>query len=184
MPPMSFFHFFLTGCVGWNIVLIISSEKSGTFSFFFFIFFSSFWPIFRKTTFQPIYPHLMPPHGPRHISCGLVLCPHIPWAQPTYRWLCGSKKFGFLKFFEKLSFWPFLAILPSEDPPSKCPTKEMRALGSPLRVPSPSPDLTLSPKSRQHIIFSLGGHLVHPKCKTLEKSLEKQTMAHLNNFSF
>ena len=66
-PPMSFFHFFLTGCVGWNIVLLISSEKLGTFSFF-FIFFSSFLLIFRNTTFWPIYPHLTPPHGPPHGS--------------------------------------------------------------------------------------------------------------------
>ena len=58
---MSFFHFFLTGCVGWNIVLLISSEKSGTFSFF-FIFFSLFLTIFRKTTFWPTYPHLTSPH--------------------------------------------------------------------------------------------------------------------------
>ena len=58
--PMSFFHFFLIGCVGWNVVLLISSKKLGTFSFInhFFHYFCLF---FRKNTLWPIYPHLMPP---------------------------------------------------------------------------------------------------------------------------
>ena len=124
---------------------------------FLIIFFHYFCPFFRKNTLWPIYPHLMPPHGPPHISCGLILYPHIPWAQPTYQWHCNQKNFRFLKFFEKLSFWPSLAILPSGNPLSKCLTKKIGALGSLLRVPSPSPDLTPSPKSRQHELFSPGG---------------------------
>ena len=67
-------------------------------------------------------------------------------------------------FSKKLTFWPFLASLPPGDPPSKWLTKEMGALGSLLRVPSPSPDLTPSPKSRQHILFSQGGSSGTPQC--------------------
>ena len=36
--PMSFFHFFLTRCVGWNKVLLISSKKFRFFSFFLIFF--------------------------------------------------------------------------------------------------------------------------------------------------
>ena len=119
----------------------------------FFIFYSIFFHYlcpFQKKYFLAHLPpfNAPPPHGPPPTSCGLVLYPHIPWAQPTYQWHCGSKKFGFLKFLENMSFWPFLAILPPEDPPSKCLTEKMRALGNLLRVPSPAPDLTPSPKSR------------------------------------
>ena len=88
--PMAFFHFFLIGCCEWSIVLLISSKKSGTFSFFFIIF-SSFSPIFQKNDFLAHLAHFTPPHGPPHIPCGLNLYPHIPWAQPTYRWHCVSK---------------------------------------------------------------------------------------------
>ena len=58
--PMSFFHCFLIGCVGWNVVLLILSEKLGNF-YFSFIFFHYFSPFFRKNIFWPINPHLMPP---------------------------------------------------------------------------------------------------------------------------
>ena len=88
--PWHFFHFFLIGCCEWSIVLLISSKKSGTFSFFFIIF-SSFSPIFQKNDFLAHLAHFTPPHGPPHIPCGLNLYPHIPWAQPTYRWHCVSK---------------------------------------------------------------------------------------------
>ena len=36
-------------------------------------------------------------------------------------------------------------------------TKEMGGLENILRIPSPSPDLTPPPKSRQHVLFSPGG---------------------------
>ena len=59
--PLSIFHFFLTGCVGWNIVLLISSEKFGTFSFF-EIFFHYFCPFFRKNYFLAYLPPFNAPH--------------------------------------------------------------------------------------------------------------------------
>ena len=58
--PCHFFIFFMMGCVGWHIFLLISSEKLEIFSFL-FIFFHYFCPFFRKNFFRPIYPHLTPP---------------------------------------------------------------------------------------------------------------------------
>ena len=74
--PMAFFHFFLIGCCEWSIVLLISSKKSGTFSFFFH-YFSIIFTLFSKkrffgpfstfyappwTTPHPLWPEFVPPH--------------------------------------------------------------------------------------------------------------------------
>ena len=58
--PMSFFHFFLTRCVGWNKVLLISSKKFGFF-YFFLNFFNYFCPFFRKKHFLAYLPPFSAP---------------------------------------------------------------------------------------------------------------------------
>ena len=58
---MSFFHYFLTGCVELNIVLLISSEKLGIFLFL-FISLSLFLPIFQKDYFLAHLPPFNAPH--------------------------------------------------------------------------------------------------------------------------
>ena len=56
-----------------------------------------------------------------------------------------------------MTIFPFLAILTPDNPPIGRRTKHWGTSGDHLRVPTPPPDSTKSPKSRHHILFSLGG---------------------------
>ena len=68
--------------------------------------------------------------------------------------------FGFLK---KMTIFPFLAILTPDNTPIGRRTKHWGTSGDHLRVPTPPPDSTKSPKSRHHILFSLGGRFGTPQ---------------------
>ena len=58
--PCHFFIFFMMGCVGWHIFLLISSEKLEIF-FIFIHFFPLFLPVFQKKLFSA---HLPPFNAP------------------------------------------------------------------------------------------------------------------------
>ena len=113
--PMANFHFFLIGSCEWSIVSLISSKRSGNFSFFFIIF-PSFLSIFSKTgclgpfstfyappwtTPDPLWPEFVPPHplGPTNLNMILRI--------KTF--------YNFWIFLVKLSFLPFLSILAPKD---------------------------------------------------------------------
>ena len=120
--PCHFFHFFLIGCVGWNINLLISSKKLGTFSFLIlFIFVSLFLPIFQKKYFLAhLPPFNAPPWTTPHQLWPSFVPPHLlsPTNLSMTLWI--RNFFEFLKFFEKLSFgnfWPFNPL----ETPSKVP---------------------------------------------------------------
>ena len=109
---MSFSHFFLTGCVGWNIVLLISSEKLGTFSFF-LLFFSFFCPFSKKPLFGPFCPFCTPSMGAPHHQWPkfLLLCPLCvisPWVTLPMDFI--NDFFIFSWKWPFFHFWPFWSL--------------------------------------------------------------------------
>ena len=120
--PLSIFHFFLTGCVGWNIVLLISSEKFGTFSFF-EIFFHYFCPFFRKNYFLAY----LPPFNAPHVIFSFFsdwMC-WVAYSFTYFKWEIGNFFIffsfffsSFLLIFRNTTFWPIYPHLtPPHGPP-------------------------------------------------------------------
>ena len=154
--PMRLFHFFWPWCVGWKVVAAISSKKSGTISFFFIIFWQ-FLPIFPFFGFLAHFAHFMPPYGRPLITCDPISYFCVSWVQLAHGWHCRQKKSMNFGFKKKMTIFSFLAILTPDNPPIGRRTKHWGTSGDHLRVPTPPPDSTKSPKSRHHILFSLGG---------------------------
>ena len=74
-----------------------------------------------------------------------------------------------------MTIFPFLAILTPDNPPIGRRTKHWGTSGDHLRVPTPPPDSTKSPKSRHHILFSLGGQFGTPQGAILENHENNHT---------
>ena len=122
----------------------------------FLIFFKFFCPFSEKQLFGPFTPILHPPMDHPTLPVTFFRTPTFPEPNQPINDFEDQKNLIFFNFLGEIVFLPFLAIWGSGDPPSRCWTKDLGALGCLLRVPSPFPDLTLSPKLWHHILFSPG----------------------------
>ena len=113
-------------------------------------------PIFRKTAFWPFYPYFTPPILHPTSPVTFFSTPTFPEPNQPINDFEDQKNLRFFLFFKRSCLFVIFGHLGLWGPPSRCQTEDLGALGSLLRVPSPSPDLTLSPKLRHHILFSLG----------------------------
>ena len=122
----------------------------------FFIFFHFFCPFSEKQLFGPFTPILHPPILHPTSPVTFFSTPTLPEPNQPMNDFEDPKNLWFFLFFKRSCLFAIFGHLGLWGPPSRCQTEDLGALGSLLRVPSPSPDLTLSPKLRHHILFSPG----------------------------